>query len=1092
MARLVLTLLGGFEARLGDGPPLALPTRKTQALLAYLALPPGRAHPRDKLAALLWGDLGDAAARNSLRQALFALRRALAPADPPCLAIESDTLALHPAGVEVDVAAFEREVADGTPEALERATARYQGDLLAGLRVEDAPFEEWLMTERERLRELALEALAKLLAHQRDSGAAEAAIQTALKLLAVDPLQEPVCRTLMRLYAQVGRRGAALRQYQHCVATLQRELGVEPEADTKALYREILRGRPRPVPPGRSALEAAPPGGDLHGGLPEAPCIGREPELARLRAGLEALWAGQGGLMLIAGEAGIGKTRLLAELAADAVRRGGRLLLGRCHDGEQLLPFGPWVDALRAGRVDREADQLGELGSVWLGEVARLVPEMESSDARLARSTDYRQLFESVRRLLGHLASRQPLVAILEDLHWADEMSVRLLGFVGRRLDRTRLLLVASVREEELTDAPILQELLDDLHREGRLDVLRLAPLSEGDTMVLVRRLGPASEGAVALARLEQDAWRTSEGNPLMVVETLREFREGATTETYRGLPFPERVRELLTRRLARLGEQSRILVAAASAIGREFEFTVLQKAGGLGESETAASLEELVRRRLLHGVGEHFEFTHDRIREVAYGQLLQPRRKLLHRHVAEAIEAVYGSHLDPHCTALGRHYREAETWDKAVTYLRRAGHQALGRAAHREAAASFDQAIAALAHLPKGRAEAELAIDLRLDLRDALFPLPEWRRVLDQLLEAEAIARRIGDRRRLGLILTAVSIERRLRGQHTEALDAGRTALGLAGDIGSGDVHVIAIFRVGQALHALGACRQAREALEDAARSLLGDGAHRRFGGAGSGPLYGLVCVWLCWTLGDLGEFQEGDRWGHAALQMAEASAHAYSLAHACFGLGFVRLRRGDLEGAITVLERGWDLSEARDFWVLGISNASELGYAYCLAGRIDEARRLLAEVLARATALGLRSREALWLGWSAAAELAAGEPGLGMEHARTALRLARERQERGVEAEVLWIAGEIARHLDPERPSEAEHHYLASLALAEELGMRPQEAHCHLSLGVLRRSTGRLDEGRAALQTATALYQELDMPFWLTRAEAELARSA
>ncbi|MGH2625100.1 MAG: AfsR/SARP family transcriptional regulator, partial [Anaerolineales bacterium] len=244
MGRLALSLLGGFEARIDLGPPLLVPTKKAQALLAYLALPPGRTHPRDKLAALLWGDTPSGPARNALRQTLFILRKALGGAEPATLHVTGDAIALAPAVVQTDVEAFERAVAEGTPSSLGQTVDLYRGDLLAGLTVVEPAFEDWLMAERERLRELALEALARLLAHQRAVGATADAVQSALRLLALDPLQEAVHRTLMRLYAQLGRRDAALRQYQECVEVLQRELGVEPEPETKTLYQEILRQRP--------------------------------------------------------------------------------------------------------------------------------------------------------------------------------------------------------------------------------------------------------------------------------------------------------------------------------------------------------------------------------------------------------------------------------------------------------------------------------------------------------------------------------------------------------------------------------------------------------------------------------------------------------------------------------------------------------------------------------------------------------------------------------------------------------------------------------------------------------------------------------
>src|SRR5262245_29446182 len=277
MAHVSLTLLGGFRARLDPGPTLTLPRRKAQAVLSYLAVPLGQAHPRDKLAALLWGDWSEEQARKSLRQTLFILRKTLSDPVSPWLLLDGDALALNPAAVDVDVTRFERRVADGTPAALEEAATLYQGDFLQGLALEESPFEEWLMLERERLRELALESMAKLLRHQRAVGAPDAAVQTAVRLLALDPLQEAVHRTLMGLYVGLGRRGAALRQYQACVDVLQRELHVDPEAETSALYRSILQAGPAVLPVGPAPRGVA-PASQVRGSLPWA----REPTATEL------------------------------------------------------------------------------------------------------------------------------------------------------------------------------------------------------------------------------------------------------------------------------------------------------------------------------------------------------------------------------------------------------------------------------------------------------------------------------------------------------------------------------------------------------------------------------------------------------------------------------------------------------------------------------------------------------------------------------------------------------------------------------------------------------------------------------------------
>jgi DNA-binding SARP family transcriptional activator len=371
MSRLRLQLLGRFEARSDDGPALATTGGKGQALLAYLALAAGQTHLREQLAALLWGHLPAGKARLRLRQLLFDLRRAL-PAD--VLRLDGDLVALDAARVEVDVAHFETALSEDTPEAVERAATLYGKDLLAGLVVQAPPFEEWLTAERERLRERAVEALARVCAHQRAAGALEAAVDTALRLLALDPLQEAIHRTLMRLYADLGRRGAALRQYQACVATLERELGAEPDAETQLLYQELLRR----VPPAAEAPTPTPAG--FRSELPapawsvEGPLVGRERERAILQTALETAWTGTGRVVMVLGEAGIGKSRLVADLAADAARRGGRLLIGHAYQSERGLPFGLWIDAFRTGGVAEDAALLATLSSRQRAELGRLLP----------------------------------------------------------------------------------------------------------------------------------------------------------------------------------------------------------------------------------------------------------------------------------------------------------------------------------------------------------------------------------------------------------------------------------------------------------------------------------------------------------------------------------------------------------------------------------------------------------------------------------------------------------------------------------------------------------------------------------------------
>ncbi len=1049
MSSLRLTLLGGVQARLDSGAAILLPTRKAQALLAYLALPPGRAHPRDKLAALLWGETGDEQARGSLRQALAALRRAL-PAG--VLVSKGETVALDPAAVEVDAGAFEAKVAAGTAEALDAAAALYGGDLLAGLAVKEAGFEEWLVGERERLRELALEGLAKLLAHQRRAGATDAAIQTGLKLLGLDPSQEPVHRALMRLYAQAGRRGAALRQYQACVGVLQRELGVEPEAETKVLYQEILRYR--------AAVQAPAPVSESCAVEPvqaETPLVQRDAETDRLRGLLQEAAGGRGRLVVVLGEAGIGKTRLVAELAAEASRRGARVLVGRSYESEQILAFGPWVGALRAAGSTAAAEAVQGLEPVWRAEVARLLPELGIQPP--AAPPDHRTLFEAIGRLVRGLAAPSPLLLVLEDLHWADEMSCRLLAFVGRRLGDWPVLLVATAREEELPEAPALRGALEDLERERTLEKLGLGPLSRTGTVELVRTRTRVGSDPQALDRLGEQVWAVSEGNPLMAVETLRAWREGERA-------VPARVREVVTRRLDRLGERAQQVASVAAVIGRDCEFPLLLAAAGLSEEETAQGVEELVRRRVLHGVGERFAFTHDRVRETAYERILGPRRRLLHRKVAEAIEALHADHLQDCALALGLHYREAELWDPAARHLGHAGAAARERAANREAVACFDAALECLGRLPEDRDRSERVVDAILGQETALMGLGEFQRSLEQLREGEALARGLGDRLRLGRVLGRFAYNLGSIGDLDAANENAEQARAIAVEVGDARSHVSSNVVLARARYACGDYRGAMEAVRE-------NDAFAR-GQVPGGPVRANVSfsrVWGVLALAELGEFAEAVARGDEALRVSAAEFGRHGEAWAHLGVGRLHLVKGDFARAIEVLERGLPLCEAGgDLAVYFSRTATSLGGAYALSGRLAEAVPLLERADRHAESLGFAYDHAVVIATLAEARLLMGDVESASRVADRALALTRQHGQRGWEAWTLRVLGEITR--DPV-------HYRAALALAVELGMRPLEAHCYLGLA-------RVTGDRAARAAALDLYRALDMPFWLARAEA------
>src|SRR5580765_5168335 len=806
MGGLKVTLFGGFDARLASGAGPSLPTKKAQALLAYLAVRPGQRHARDKLAALLWGDKSDGQARDRLRHALLDLRRALDGPAPSVMRIEGQTLAMDPAAVEVDVAAFEACVAQGTPQALEQASELYRGDFLLGFSVNEPLFEEWLVAERERLREMALEALARLLAHQAEGASPERAIQTAMRLLAIDPLQEAVHRALMRIYAQQRRRGAALKQYQVCVGVLQRELGIEPEAETKQLYQDLLRRPAEEVKTVEADASRRSREHTLAGTAPSLPTaetalFGRQEEVGRLRELLDAAKRGHGRVASVVGEAGIGKTRLVTTLAGDALGRDFRVLIGRCHESDSILPFGPWVDACRTGAVSSDEEILGAMHPARRAELTRLLPE--AGIAGLPPTSDSAlPLFESMAELIERVAGHQPLVLVLEDVHWADEMSLRLLAYMSRRIATWPVLLVATAREEELADASMARRTMEDLSAWSDATAVALSPLSRSDTALLVRALSRGGDNAPAADHVEEQVWAMSEGNPFIAVEAIRaldrdRLPDGPSNQP-RALAMPARVRFLVARRLDRLSARTKQVAAAAAVIGRQFDFPLLQAASGVEEHDAAESVEEMVRQHVLQAVGNQLDFTHDRVREVAYSRLLLPRRRLLHRAVAESLEAAGVVTIDASGTAsrdllgeqieqLAHHYTEAGLAGPAVAYWQRASERSSARSAYVEVVAQCGKALLLLEDLPDTPERIQHELLLQTTLGPALMAIrgpatPDAEAAYNRALH---LCRQVGDTPQLFVALMGLWQFYLVRAQHRTARELGERLLGLAQSVG-------------------------------------------------------------------------------------------------------------------------------------------------------------------------------------------------------------------------------------------------------------------------------------------------------------------
>jgi tetratricopeptide (TPR) repeat protein len=454
-----------------------------------------------------------------------------------------------------------------------------------------------------------------------------------------------------------------------------------------------------------------------------------------------------------------------------------------------------------------------------------------------------------------------------------------------------------------------------------------------------------------------------------------------------------------------------------------------------------------------------------------------------------EAIEGLSADRLTDQVELLAHHAVRGEVWDKALAYCRQAGGRATARSAYREAVAYFEQALAALAHLPERHETLAQAIDLRLDLNTALQPLEEQAHLFEHLRAAEPLAERLDDPQRFGRIVSFQCFSLSVMGEHDRAIAAGQQALALATTSGLFDVQVNAQNNLSVAYYAAGDFRQALDVSQRTVAVLTGEFLSERFGLPIFPALLGRGYVALC--LAELGDFAEGASIGEEAVRLAETVAQPNSMLIVLIRVGLCYRRQGVLQKAIPMLERGLALSQSADIPLQFPLGASLLSTAYALAGRTAEALPLLDQMLER-LATGRRMHlHALALTELSEACLLVGRTDEASALAARLLELSHTHTGRGYQAHAYRLLGEVARRREAPDVDQAAGYYRQALALAEEIGMRPLQAHCHLGLGMLYLKIGRGEPARLALSTALDLYRAIDMTFWLPQAEAALAQT-
>jgi DNA-binding SARP family transcriptional activator len=715
-------VLGTLEVR-RDGQQLSLRGGKQRALLALLLLHANEALSADYIIDGLWGERPPTTAAKALQVYVSRLRTLFDPGRATgsregMLVTTASGYLLRLEDEQLDLERFtrlhrqgQRALADNRPA----EAARFLRDALGlwrGPALVDVANEPFAQDEAARLEAMRLAALEERIEADLRLGRHSDVVGELQALLAEHPLRESLRARLMLALYRSGRQAEALEAYQQARRTLVEELGIEPGRSLRELEQAILRQDP--------ALELEPEPPEPRTAPSSSVFVGRRHELAELRTGLEEAVQGRGGLYLLVGEPGIGKSRLAGELIAHAQSRGAEVLVGRCWEAGGAPAYWPWVQSLRALVRSREAEQLStELGAA-APDLARLLPEIGTLIADLPEpeTTDSEgdrfRLFDAVSSVLTAAARTRPLVLVLDDLHAADEPSLLLLRFLARELADSRVLVVGAYRDVDPTPEAPLTETLAELNREPVTHRIPLVGLDESAIAEYIE----LTAGRRPVDKLVSDIRSETEGNPLFVGEFVRllaaegDFETGKIPE----LAVPEGVREVIGRRLRHLSTECQQVLTLASVLGREIDLAVLEHLSETGRVDLLGILDEAIAARVfseIPGSAGRLRFSHVLIRDVLYEELSSARRAWVHRRVGEVLEELYAGDLGPHLSRLAHHFYEAAVGgdvEKALSYSRRAADRALAVVAYEEAARLYRMALA-LTHDGVDRCELLLSI---------------------------------------------------------------------------------------------------------------------------------------------------------------------------------------------------------------------------------------------------------------------------------------------------------------------------------------------------------------------------------------------
>ncbi|HEV2784759.1 MAG TPA: BTAD domain-containing putative transcriptional regulator [Solirubrobacteraceae bacterium] len=801
-------LLGHVSLSLEGRPLPPLSSARAESLLAYVLLHRDAPQPRGRVAFVLWPESPEAQARTNLRHLLHKLRYSLPDADRY---LDLGQRALQwrtDAPFRLDVAEFEEAVARDAPA---EAVALYGGDLLPDC------YDDWVLVERERLRQLYLHALEALAIQHSESGDHAAAVDCAERLVRGDPLREDSHRLLMTVHDAAGDRARALRAYHACAAALERELDVRPSAATHALYARLLPDAAAARRVGRSAL------------------VGRALEWERLQEAWRAAEAGRAQMVLIGGEAGIGKTRLVEELSSFCAQRGAAVAEGRSYAAEGALAYGPVLQWLQT------------LGT----------PRLPAREHR-------HELMEAVAEAL--LAPASPLLLVADDIQWADQETLQLLHYVLRSRTGARLLVAATARSGEVEGA--LEELLAALRVRRQIEEIELERLSRSETDALAASLGPAPE------RLYEE----TEGNPLFIVEAVRA-----------GAALTPRVRAVISSRMAHVSAPARELLGVAATAGREFAPDVVGAAAGVDEDALVHGLDELWRRGIVRAHGpDAYDFSHGKLRDAVYEQLSPARRRRNHLRVADALERL--ADADAVSAQLAAHYEQAGVPDRALEWYERAASVAMRMHASADAVRWITRAIA-LTEDPARELELLTALPAPLMAVDG-YQSPRTLAMHERALE---LVNRLG-REPAAPILRSIALARLAAGDHDGTRAVADELASRAARDGDRMLEVEAEYLLGVTAFWQGALDRARRHLEAAIERVGAEGSpeHLRHYGTDPAVVCGTRLAIVLWLQGLPDDAVLAC---DAALERAARLDHPYTTATARSFAGLLAVELGDVQ---------------------------------------------------------------------------------------------------------------------------------------------------------------------------------------------------